>query len=115
VFLLEGETVRPVKRAVAGPGAKAALEELLKGPTDTELSQGLSTEIPAGTRLNSLRVGNGTANADFSSEIRNYGGGSARVQAIMDQIQNTIMANDDSVKTVVVTVDGVSSDEALQP
>jgi hypothetical protein len=62
-----------------------------------------------------LKVGNGTANADFSSEIRNYGGGSARVQAIMDQIQNTIMANDDSVKTVVVTVDGVSSDEALQP
>ncbi|MFH1151182.1 MAG: GerMN domain-containing protein [Actinomycetota bacterium] len=115
VFLLEGETVRPSKRSVAVPGAKSALEELLKGPTAGELAQGLHTEIPSGTRLNSFEVTGGIATADLSSEVRNYGGGSARVQAIMSQIQDTIMANDDSVKTVAITVDGVPSEEALQP
>ena len=57
----------------------------------------------------------GTAIADFSKEILGYGGGSARVQEIMAQIDNTVTSNDSSVKNVSVTVEGKPSEETLQP
>lgn len=115
VFLIKGETVFQVSREAASSGAQQALNELLKGPTEAEKQQGLSTAIPGGTRLNRYAVENGKANADFSGELKNYGGGSAMVQAIINQIDNTVLSNDPTVKSVEITVDGVSADEALQP
>lgn len=115
VFLMKGETVFQVSREAAPGGAQQALSELLKGPTEAEKQQGLSTAIPGGTRLNRYAVENGKAKADFSGELKNYGGGSARVQAIINQIDNTVLSNDPTVKSVEITVDGVGADEALQP
>jgi spore germination protein GerM len=117
VFLVKGDTVTQVVRQVAGGGggARQALEEMLKGPAASEAAQGISTAIPAGTTLLSYKVESGTATADFSKEMLNYGGGSARVQAIIGQIDNTVTGNDPSVRTVTVTVEGKPAEESLQP
>ncbi len=113
VFLLKDETVFQVNRV--GNGAAAALAELLKGPVGAETQEGLTTAIPEGTRLISYRVENDKATADFSSELKNYGGGSARVQAIVNQITNTITSNDKAAKSVQITIEGVPAEESLQP
>ena len=114
VYFMVGENTTPVTRVVKG-GALEALEELLKGPLPEEEEKGFATVIPGGTRVNSYTVEGETATADFSAELAGYGGGSAMVQAITAQITETVTANDHRVTTVVITIDGVPSDEALQP
>jgi spore germination protein GerM len=94
-------------------GSREALLELLKGPGQAE---GLSTEIPQGTTLRKCDVlEDGTAKVDFSREILNFGGGSARITAIIDQITKTVQANDPAVRTVAITVEGQPAEEVLQP
>jgi hypothetical protein len=115
VFLLKGEAVAGVSRKVLKADATEALAQMLKGPTDAEATQGYTTAIPDGTRLLSYRVEGGKATVDFSSELKNYGGGSARVKGITDQITNTVTANDKSVTSVEITVAGVPAEESLQP
>lgn len=115
VFLLKEEIVMPATRAVAEATPQAALTELLKGPTAEEAAQGLQTAVPSGTLLQGYTVTGNKATVDFSKEMLNYGGGSARVQAIIGQITNTVTANDPNVKSVVITVDGNPADEVLQP
>ncbi len=114
VYFMVGEKTAPVTREVKG-GAPEALEELLKGPLSEEEEKGFSTAIPGGTRLNSYTVEGKVATVDFSAELASYGGGSAIVQAITAQITETVTANDPRVTSVAITVDGVPSDEALQP
>jgi len=114
VYFMVGEKTAPVTREVEG-GALEALEELLKGPSPEEEEKGFATAIPGGTRLNGYTVEGEAATADFSAELASYGGGSAIVQAITAQITETVTANDPRVTTVAITVDGVPSDEALQP
>lgn len=116
VFLLKGEEASAAARNVASAVATAglALNELLRGPTPEERQQGFTTAIPAGTLLNSFSVEGGVAKADFSKELAE-GGGSARIQAIMDQVNRTVLGNDATVKSVVITVNGVPAEESLQP
>jgi spore germination protein GerM len=115
VFLLKGETVTAVSRKVSKAGAEVALTEMLKGPTGAEAQQGFATAIPNGTRLLSYRVEGGKATADFSGELKNYGGGSARVQGIVDQITRTVTSNDKGVTSVEIEIAGVPAEESLQP
>jgi hypothetical protein len=84
----------------------AALEELLWGPRPGDLA-GFATAIPTPeevlgypgrepnwgprVKLRSLTIEDGVATADFSPELRAYGGGSARVQLIRDQITRTLL------------------------
>ena len=70
--------------------ATAAINELLKGPTAAEKSEGLTTAINAGTILNYVRIENGIANADFNYMFDYQMGGSARVRAIYQQIFKTL-------------------------
>ena len=117
VFLVKGETVTRVSRTAETYTdlVQQALARMLAGPTEAEKTEGLSTAIPAGTRLLSYKVSEGKATADFSKEMLNFGGGSSRVQAILGQITDTINGNDPAVKSVAVTVQGQPADEVLQP
>jgi spore germination protein GerM len=117
VFMVKGETVTEVLRTAQGDTdlVQQALADLLAGPNDAEKAQGISTAIPEGTRLLSYQVKADKASADFSKEMLSFGGGSARVQAILGQVDNTITANDPAVKRVTVTVEGKPAEEALQP
>ena len=92
---------------------RAALEQLLKGPTVNERSDGFSTSINPGTELQSLRIENGTAFADFNEMLDFNIGGSCMVTSIFTQIENTLLQFD-TINDVVISIDG-ETEEVLQP
>lgn len=114
VSFIKGTEFVSCPREVEG-GASGSLNELLVGPTKEEAAQGFQTAIPAGVKLNSYKVEGGVAKADFSSELLNYGGGSARVEAIIKQITDTVLHNDPSIISVEISVNGVPSGQSMQP
>jgi len=94
--------------------ARAALSELLKGPTFDETRQGYVTNINPGVVLQWLSVSeNGIAEVDMSSDIERGLGGSCRVAALRAQINET-MRQFPTVKDIIISVDGRIED-ALQP
>jgi hypothetical protein len=69
--------MQPVQRyAPAGTVGvlKAALTELLKGPTSAEKAAGLSSQIPSGTKLNSVAIRGNVAIIDLSTKYGSGGG-----------------------------------------
>jgi hypothetical protein len=106
--------VFPAKRSVASTAAiaRAALVELLRGPSSDERRQNFGTEIPAGTRLLDITINNGVATADFSSEL-NRAAGSCSVTAARAQIEQTLRQFP-TVRRVVISVEGNAS-AVLQP
>lgn len=117
--LLSGQdectTVFPVERTVpytVGVG-KAALEELLKGSTADEQSQGYSTSIKPGVVLNSLKIENGIGYADFNDALDEGVAGSCLVTMIRSQITQTLKQFP-TVEEVVISING-ESEEVLQP
>ena len=93
--------------------ARAALEELLKGPTSTEYREGFITSINSGVKIQSLTIANGTARADFDETLERATGGSCRVAAIRSQITETLKQFS-TVRNVVISIDGRTED-ILQP
>lgn len=97
VFLSCGEAVAPVRRQVAASPAvlRAALEELLRGPTPEEARAGFQSFFSAQTAgmLESVGVGaDGVARIsfrDFSAIIPNASS-SAGSQQLLDQLRATI-------------------------
>ncbi len=106
--------VFPVPRTVAGTPApaRAALEELLAGPTEAERSRGYATNINPGVRIRSLVVEGGVAAADFSEELERTGG-ACLVTAIRAQLERTLMQFP-GVRSVRISIAGRSED-ILQP
>jgi hypothetical protein len=110
--------------------AKVALEELLwgPGPRNTGMA-GFGTALPMpqdvlsypgrradwGPRvtLRKLTITNGVATADFSDELRAYGGGSLRVTLIREQITRTLKEFP-SVNEVVISIEG-RTEGVLEP
>lgn len=82
------EAVRTVPRGDASALVRAALAELLQGPTEAEQATGLVSQIPSGTRLRNVRIAGGVVQADFSKEVES-GGGSASMLGRMWQIVYT--------------------------
>jgi hypothetical protein len=107
--------------------ATAALNELLWGPgegdprygtalpTSSEVLGYSGREAGWGPRVRLLRltITDGVAQANFSKEIRAYGGGSARVALIRQQIETTLRQFP-SVEEVVIAVEG-QTEGVLQP
>jgi len=130
LYWLLGETLQAETRHIVKTDRveAATLEELLWGPPPLNLA-GFSTAIPFPEEvlsypgrgpdwgslvvLRGLTIENGVAIADFSKEINAYGGGSARVLAIREQITQTLKEFP-SVKEVVIAVEG-ETEGILQP
>lgn len=74
----------------------------------------VSNAVPERTQLISLKVSGSTATAVFSLELENYGGGSCNVQAIRAQIEQTLKQFS-SIRNVVISVEGKTPEETLQP
>ena len=89
--------------------ARAALEELLGGP----INGGISTAIPEGVTLKGITVENGIARADFDGKLQEGVADSARVTAIRQQIEMTLLQFD-TVQEVIITING-TSEGILQP
>jgi len=108
------DVVFPVTRTILKTQETAylALYELLLGPVGPEKDQ-YHTSIPEGVKINSLRITNGTAYADFNSQLEYQVGGSCRVLNIRTQITNTLKQFS-SVKNVIISIEGRTED-ILQP
>jgi hypothetical protein len=106
--------------------ASAALHELLWGPAPGE-AYATSLPVPgevlvssartaawgSRVRLLKLTITDGVALANFGPELRAYGGGSARVALIRNQIEETLRQFP-SVSEVVIAVDG-QTEGVLEP
>jgi len=106
VTLVRGEKVGTAHRRVAPTTAvgRAAMEQLLAGPTPDEQAAGLSSAIPAGTRLLGLSIDGGTATVDLSNEFVS-GGGSLSVRLRLAQVVYTL-TQFGTVDDVAFRIDG---------
>jgi germination protein M len=69
-FLRDGKVQTASRGVVSGPQiGRAAMIELLEGPSTPERAAGLATEIPAGTRLESLTIEDGAAYVELSESL----------------------------------------------
>lgn len=107
---LDCSEVKMVKRSVcatAQSAADVALHELLKGPTDAERANGLTTELqPIVTYPRRTAQG-----YDFENDLDAGVAGSCRVEAIRAQLAKTITSNGGKA---VISINGRTAD-ILQP
>jgi len=114
--VIEGEEqITEAIREIPFTGAPGgtAIEELLKGPSVEEKALGLSTAIPAGTKLLSIDIRGGVARVDFSKQLEKGVTGSARVTVVRNQIEKTLLQFE-SVSKVIIMIEG-ENEEILQP
>jgi len=109
------EKAFPVERQVARTTAiaRAALEELLKGPSQGELAQGFYTSINPNVKIQKLTIEGGTAKVDFDETLEKNMGGSCRASVIRTQIAETLKQFS-TVKNVIISINGRIED-ILQP
>lgn len=107
--------VFPVQRMIErNPAvARAALQELLKGPTEEEKMQGFFTSLNTGIQIQKLTVEDRIAMVDFDEQLEFQVGGSCRVAAIRAQITETLKQFP-AVDSVVISINGRTED-ILQP
>jgi hypothetical protein len=130
LYWLLGEELASEQRTVVGTGSleAKAVEELLWGPPPRNLA-GFMTALPTPeevltypgrqpdwgvrVRLIGFTLDQGTAVVNLSQELRAYGGGSARVQAIREQLTRTLLQFP-AVEEVEIAVEG-QTEGVLQP
>ncbi|MCR4324434.1 MAG: GerMN domain-containing protein [Candidatus Curtissbacteria bacterium] len=93
--------------------ARIAVEELLKGPTESEKLHGYFTSINTDVKIQKLTITDGVAQVDFDKKLEEQVGGSCRVAAIRAQITETLKQFP-TVKNVIISIDGKTED-ILQP
>jgi len=93
--------------------ARAALEELFKGPTEEEKTLGYFTSINEGVKIQKLSIVDSIAKVDFNSALEKNVGGSCKTATIIAQIKETLKQFS-SIKTVIISIDGRTED-ILQP
>ncbi|MEK7376538.1 MAG: GerMN domain-containing protein [Candidatus Margulisiibacteriota bacterium] len=112
VFFAKNGSVLPVARGLSSgqPPEKEALSQLLKGPSGQEIQNGFFTEIPKGTKGSVISNKNGIITVNFSDDLGRYGGGTARVQALLSQIVFTLTETSgiSRVKILVSGKEGVA-------
>ena len=106
--------VVPVERMVFDTKnlGEASLRLLLEGPRGEELDADYMSSIPRGVWLNSLKIEDGVASADFSKEL-SATAGSCNVLAIRTQIEKTLLQFP-AVKSVKISVEG-KTEGILEP
>lgn len=90
-YFLHGDKLDVAHRSVPATVevARAALTELLAGPTSADVAAGLASTVPTGTRLLGIDVAGGTATVDLSGEYAS-GGGSLSMTARLAQVTFTL-------------------------
>jgi immunoglobulin-like protein involved in spore germination/sporulation and spore germination protein len=106
VWFAEGETLFVAYRTQAHTPrvGTAALEALVGGPDDFEQGYGLSSAIPVGTQLLGLRIEDGIAHVDLTSEFES-GGGTLSMQMRLAQVVYTL-TQFPTVEGVLFSLDG---------
>ena len=108
-YFVRGEQVAPVHRTIDPTVAtsRAALSELLAGPTGAEREIGFDTGVPAGTALEAVAIGpDGVATVELSPAFAE-GGGSLAMRLRLAQVVFTL--------TQFATVTGVQLADEGEP
>ncbi len=107
--------VFPVTREVPKTQAmaRAAIDDLLNGPTPAETEKGYMTGINPGVKVQKLVIVDGVLKVDFDKKLEEAVGGSCRVLMIRSQIEKTL-GQFPTVKKVVISINGRTED-ILQP
>lgn len=92
--------------------AEASLRILLDGPSPANIDSGYVSTIPSGVWLNSIKIEDGVAYADFSKELSSAAG-SCRIFGIKTQIEKTLLQFP-TIKSVKISVEG-KSEGVLEP
>ena len=106
VYLLRDGKVSPVRRTIESTPAvaRAALTELLKGPTADERADRLSSAIPSETALRDISLSGGVATVDLDGTFDD-GGGSASMLGRVAQIVATL-TRFPTIERVAFRIDG---------
>jgi hypothetical protein len=106
VYLLREGKVSPVRRSIESTPAvaRAALTELLDGPTADERADGLSSAIPDGTTLQDISLADGVATVDLDGTFDD-GGGSASMLGRVAQVVATL-TRFPTIERVAFRIDG---------
>lgn len=106
VWFTKGEKLTVATRTQQVDGALGdALQQLVAGPTKSELARGLRTNIPRGTKLLAVTGGKrGIVTVDLSKTFES-GGGSASMTARVAQVVYTATERT-SVKGVRIALNG---------
>lgn len=106
IYLFVDGTLVPVHRSIDATRAvgRAAITELLDGPTGDEGDFGITTSIPNGTILLGLDIADGLATVDLSREFES-GGGSASMFGRLAQVVYTL-TQFPTVERVAFRLDG---------
>lgn len=109
IYLFKKDRLTAIVRTIDGAPslARAAVEELLRGPTQKERAAGYFSEIPPGTAINKVYIEGDTVFVDFNKKLGQYGGGTSSVQGIIAQIVYTL-TDIKGIKKVGVLVEGRS-------
>ena len=110
---LNCDLVFPLTRFIPGDDkavARAALTELFRGLSPEEKAAGYFTLLPEGLSVGSLTITDGVATVDVLGPLQ--GGGSCRIAAIYNQIEETL-TQFPTISSIVLLVNGEA--EALQP
>jgi germination protein M len=91
VYLVRGEFlgIGTARAVPANAPAKAAMEQLLAGPTPAEKLIGLRSEIPKGTKLLGVSIAGGVATVNLSKQFES-GGGTLTMTLRIAQVVNTL-------------------------
>jgi hypothetical protein len=105
VYFLRGNKLDVAHRTITATPqiATAAITELLAGPTPADLSAGLSSPIPSGTRLRGIDIAAGTATIDLTATFAD--GGPPSLTPQMAQVTFTL-TQFSTVQRVVFRLDG---------
>jgi spore germination protein GerM len=92
--------------------AAAGMDSALPRPETMAESPQFQNGWAARVYLQSIKISDGTATVDWSPEMAAWGGGSARLAMLRQQVEATL-GQFPTIKNVVMTVNG--SEEVLQP
>lgn len=105
VYFVRDDKVGAAGRRVQGAGVgRAAIEELIEGPTRAETAAGLESAVPEGTKLLDLDIADELATIDLSEEFVS-GGGSLSMQLRVAQVVYTL-TQFATVERVAFRIDG---------
>jgi spore germination protein GerM len=106
VYFFRGDKVDVAHRSVPATQsvATAAMTQMLAGPTPADQASGLSSAIPAATRLLGINMTENTATVDLSGDFAS-GGGSLSMAARLAQVTYTL-TQFPSVTQVAFRLDG---------
>ncbi|HPN96495.1 MAG TPA: Gmad2 immunoglobulin-like domain-containing protein [Candidatus Moranbacteria bacterium] len=92
--------------------ARAAMDELLLGPTAEERKEGYFSSINQGVKIKSLGLENGVAKVDFDKTFTVGMGGTCRVEAVSGEINSTLKQFP-TIKEVIIMAEG--KEDVLKP